>query len=87
MSLGFEEHDHSTCIKDALETAEAYCANENLQFTKTRRRVLELLLHEHKALGAYDILATLSKEGLGTQPPVVYPALDFLVAKGFVHKI
>jgi Fur family transcriptional regulator, zinc uptake regulator len=87
MPLGFEKHDHSACIKDALETAKTYCARENLQLTKTRRRVLELLLHEHKALGAYDILATLSKEGLGTQPPVVYRALDFLVANGFVHKI
>jgi len=87
MPLGFEKHDHATCIKDALETADATCARENLQLTKTRRRVLELLLHEHKALGAYDILASLGQEGLGTQPPVVYRALDFLVTNGFVHRI
>jgi len=87
MPLGFEKHNHSTCIKSALEAADAFCARENLQFTKTRRRVLELLLHKHKALGAYDILATLDTEGLGSQPPVVYRALDFLVANGFAHKI
>ncbi len=87
MSLGFGQHDHSTCIKEALSAADAYCAHENLQFTKTRRRVLELLLYEHKAIGAYDILASLDQEGLGSQPPVVYRALDFLVANGFVHKI
>jgi Fur family transcriptional regulator, zinc uptake regulator len=87
MSLGFEDHDHSTCIKDALGAADAYCYREGLQFTKTRRRVLELLLKEHKALGAYDILANLSKEGLGSQPPIVYRALDFLVTNGLAHKI
>ncbi len=87
MSVGFEEHDHTSCIKDALASADAYCDENSLQFTKTRRRVLEILLMEHKALGAYDILAYLSDEGLGSQPPVVYRALEFLVANGFVHKI
>jgi len=87
MPVGFEKHDHSTCIDDALSTADAYCATHGLQFTKTRRRVLELLLMEHKALGAYDILSHLNTEGLGSQPPVVYRALDFLVTNGFVHKI
>lgn len=87
MALGFEKHDHASCIQDALSCADTYCAREGLQFTKTRRRVLELLLVEHKAIGAYDILARLSDEGLGSQPPIVYRALDFLVANGFVHKI
>ena len=87
MLIGFEKHDHAACIQTALASAEAFCAREGLQFTKTRRRVLELLLKEHKALGAYDILGTLNAEGLGSQPPVVYRALDFLVANGFAHKI
>ncbi len=87
MSLSFEKHDHTSCIKKALSTADEYCANEGLQFTKTRRRVLEILLMEHKALGAYEILSYLSDEGLGAQPPIVYRALEGLVANGFVHKI
>lgn len=87
MPIGFEKHDHASCIQGALASADAYCAREGLQFTKTRRRVLELLLMEHKALGAYDILSRLSDEGLGSQPPIVYRALDFLVANGFAHKI
>lgn len=87
MSIGFEKHDHTSCIQEALSSADKYCASEGLQFTKTRRRVLEILLMEHKALGAYEILAHLSDEGLGAQPPIVYRALDFLVANGFVHKI
>ncbi len=87
MPIGFEQHDHTTCIQTALTSAEAHCADEGLQLTKVRRRVLELLLLEHKALGAYDILSTLNTEGLGSQPPIVYRALDFLVANGFAHKI
>jgi Fur family zinc uptake transcriptional regulator len=87
MPIGFEKHDHTTCIQTALASAEACCANAGLQLTKVRRRVLELLLLEHKALGAYDILSTLNAEGLGSQPPIVYRALDFLVANGFAHKI
>ncbi len=84
---GFEHHDHTVCISGALTAAETYCRENKLKLTPVRRRVLELLLNDHKALGAYDILAIISSEGLGSQPPVAYRALDFLVTHGFVHKI
>lgn len=84
---GFQAHDHGNCMKTALSAAESYCKEHKLQFTPVRRRVLEILLAEHKAMGAYDILPTLAEEGLGSQPPVIYRALDFLVSNGFVHKI
>ncbi len=86
-ALGFHSHDHSTCITQALSAAEAHCAQEKLQFTPVRRRVLEILLDQHRAMGAYDLLAMLDQEGLGSQPPVAYRALDFLVKNGFAHKI
>ena len=86
-AVGFEKHDHNACIVDMLASAEAYCVKNKLQFTPTRRRVLEFLLEDHKALGAYDVLNRLVKEGHGSQPPVAYRALDFLVKHGFVHKI
>ena len=38
-------------------------------------------------MGAYDILEVLNADGLGSQPPVAYRALEFLVANGFAHKI
>lgn len=85
--VGFARHNHAACVAEALALADAHCAAEGLQFTPVRRRTLEILLSEHKALGAYDILAQLSGEGLGSQPPVAYRALDFLVANGFAHKI
>ncbi|QBY00479.1 transcriptional repressor [Rhodophyticola sp. CCM32] len=87
MTVGFETHDHKACIDDMTAVAEAYCTRNKLKFTPTRRRVLEILLEEHKAIGAYDILDHLVREGRGSQPPIAYRALDFLVKHGFVHKI
>lgn len=86
-SVGFAHHDHSTCISDALAAADATCAARNVQLTPVRRRVLEILLESHAAMGAYDVLARLDAEGLGSKPPVAYRALTFLVDNGFVHRI
>lgn len=86
-AIGFDRHDHATCIADAMQTAEDMCTRQRLQFTPVRRRVLELLLQDHRALGAYDILEHLAAEGMGAQPPVAYRALDFLVKHGLAHRI
>ena len=86
-ATGFGPHDHRHCIADALAIAERCCAARRVQFTPVRRRVLEILLERHCAMGAYDILDQLAAEGLGSQPPVVYRALDFLVRHGMAHRI
>ncbi|SPJ26002.1 transcriptional repressor [Palleronia abyssalis] len=86
-SQAFEKHDHKSCIAEGVAAAASYCADQKLQFTKTRQRVLEILLSEHKAIGAYEILDILRAEGLGSQPPVAYRALEFLTAHGFAHRI
>lgn len=85
--LGFAHHDHGACVSSALAAAETHCANGGLRFTPVRRKVLEILLQEHRALGAYAILDKLREDGFGSQPPVAYRALDFLVANGLAHKI
>ncbi|MEX0284012.1 MAG: Fur family transcriptional regulator [Paracoccaceae bacterium] len=86
-TIGFDAHDHTHCIADTMQSAEALCAEKGLRFTPVRRRVLELLLAEHRAMGAYDILEVLSAEGLGSQPPVAYRALEFLVKNGLAHRV
>ena len=86
-SIGFERHDHDNCIHSCISAVDARCRDQGLQFTPVRKRVLELLLQEHRAMGAYEILDLLREEGLGSQPPVAYRALDFLVKNGFAHKI
>ena len=85
--IGFQCADHNACGTTLLAQAEAHCSKIGLRLTAVRRRTLEILLAEHRALGAYDVLALLSVEGLGRQPPVAYRALDFLVKARFVHKI
>ncbi|GGA26227.1 transcriptional repressor [Neptunicoccus cionae] len=86
-TVGFECHDHSHCISEALIAAETHCAEKGLRFTPARRKSLEILLQEHRALGAYEMLDRLRDAGFGSQPPVAYRALEFLVANGFAHKI
>lgn len=86
-AIGFEKHDHASCIRSTLGQAETVCRQNGLRLTPIRRRALEILLAEHRAIGAYELLAQLSKEGLGTAPPVAYRALDFLTSAGFAHKI
>lgn len=85
--LGFQSHDHAACIASALAVADDECASKGLQLTPVRRRVLEILLESHVALGAYDILERLAAEGMGSKPPVAYRALNFLIENGFVHRI
>ena len=80
-------HDHDACISRVLDEAEAAADRSGARFTPVRRRVLEILLESHVALGAYDILKRLGAEGFGDKPPVAYRALDFLVEQGFAHRI
>lgn len=86
-TTGFDTHNHAACMHDAMCSAESVCAAAQLNLTPVRRRVLEILLESHAALGAYDVLARLNAEGLGSKPPVAYRALGFLVDNGFAHRI
>ncbi len=86
-ALAFQTHDHRHCVGTMLARAEAVCADKGLRLTPVRRRVLEILLETHKALGAYEVLDRLAADGFGHQPPVAYRALDFLVTHGLAHRI
>lgn len=83
----FARHDHAHCTAEALAMAEAVTHANGARLTPVRRRVLEILLEDHRALGAYDVLARLAAEGFGNQPPVAYRALEFLVDQGLAHRI
>ncbi|RMH49806.1 MAG: transcriptional repressor [Alphaproteobacteria bacterium] len=67
--------------------AESRAAERGLRLTPQRRRVLEILLESHRAMGAYEVLGRLTEEGLGSQPPVVYRALEFLADLGVIHRV
>ncbi|WP_431687747.1 Fur family transcriptional regulator [Hahella sp. NBU794] len=83
----FQQHNHASCIHDALITAKKLCKERGLRLTDTRLRVLELIWQSHKPIGAYDILAQFGQEGRNSAPPTVYRALEFLQENGLVHRI
>lgn len=85
--LGFSHHDHETCVRNNLAKVVEHCEIDRLRLTPVRRKVLEILLQEHRALGAYAILDLLREAGYGSQPTIAYRALDFLAENGFVHRI
>ncbi len=77
-------HDPATW---ATRVEEA-CQRQGAQLTPLRRRVLDIFSGSSSPLGAYAILEELSRrEGKQVAPPTVYRALDFLLERGFVHKI
>ena len=86
-SNAFEPHDHTGCTNTALERADQLALERGLRLTPVRRKTLEILLQEHRALGAYDVLEHLAAAGFGSQPPVAYRALDFLVENGLAHRV
>ena len=83
----FEKHDHSICSDRYKASIEKYCYQNNLKLTPLRQKVFEILIRDHKPLGAYEILDALSKEGFSSSPPIAYRVLDFLIEEGLVHKI
>ena len=83
----FADHDHAHCTQDGLARAEDLARQRGLRLTPVRRRTLEILLEDHRALGAYEVLERLARDGFGRQPPVAYRALEFLVENGLAHRI
>jgi len=83
----FVTHDHSQCSGDALARAESVVEAAGAKLTPVRRRALEILLSEHRAFGAYEVLDRLAADGFAKQPPVAYRALDFLVGQGLAHRV
>jgi len=85
--LPYRKHDHGHCVEHAIADARAICKRTGARLTPIRERVLELIWQSHQPLGAYDVLAALTREGHNAAPPTVYRALDFLLGLGLVHRI
>jgi Fur family zinc uptake transcriptional regulator len=83
-----DTHNHDDCAATALATAETLAGQRGVKLTPLRRQVLSLICQSHKPVGAYQLLADLSRaRGDAAAPPTVYRALDFLVEQGLAHKI
>ena len=81
------DHDHLNCVAQGLDRARAACQSRGVRLTDQRRRVLDILLSSHVAMGAYDILERLAGDGRRVAPMTVYRALDFLIEVGLVHRL
>ncbi len=81
------EHDHRTCIEEALSQAESLCRTRGVRLTPLRRRVLAIIWESHAPLGAYDALERMNAGGERNAPPTAYRALDFLLKHGLIHRI
>lgn len=88
LAVSVDSHDDHACVDDGIALAEARAAARGLRLTPQRRKVLEILLADHRPMGAYDILEKMADEnGAMPAPPIAYRALEFLQGLGLVHRI
>jgi Fur family zinc uptake transcriptional regulator len=87
--IAFRKHDHRRCQRQLMSEASELCVARKLRLTPRRRQVLEIMLASHQPMGAYEILAALNRAGNVDRiaPPIVYRALEFLMAEGLIHRI
>lgn len=81
------QHDHGTCVEQAVTRARDICAEKSVRLTPLRESVLRVLLSSHRALGAYDIIETLQSDGRRLAPISVYRIIDVLLETGLVHRL
>lgn len=74
-------------IKQRLLEAEAQCAAQGEKLTPLRRKVLELIYRNGKAVKAYELIRLISTEEKDAKPPTVYRTLDFLLKTGLIHRV
>lgn len=74
-------------VEAMLDAADAACAAHGARLTPLRRQVLGLVLESDQPIGAYALLDRLKESRSGAAPPTVYRALEFLLERGFVHKV
>lgn len=85
-------HDHthdakSLPLKERLREAEACCVDKGEKLTPLRRKVLELILKQGRAVKAYDLIRLISTAEKEAKPPTIYRSLDFLLKVGLIHRV
>ncbi len=74
-------------IEARLDAAARLCSQQGATLTPLRREVLGLVLASDQPIGAYALLDHLRRSRATAAPPTVYRALEFLLERGFVHKV
>jgi Fur family zinc uptake transcriptional regulator len=73
-------------VREILKRAEEYCGQQGVRMTEGRLAILEQVVSCRHPVKAYDLIAAASG-GNKPMPPLVYRALDFWTAHGFIHRI
>jgi Fur family zinc uptake transcriptional regulator len=81
------DHNHARCLDLALRRAHAVCAKRGVRLTDLRARVFREFASSHSALGAYDIIDRLAREGRRLAPISVYRIIEVLEAAGLIHRL
>ncbi|MDD9950875.1 MAG: transcriptional repressor [Zetaproteobacteria bacterium] len=75
-------------LNQIIKSAENICARDGVRFTTKRRDIFNIVLHERKALSAYEIAEKLRQTSKTSAPAMsVYRILEFLEQRKLVHKI
>ena len=73
---------------ERLAMATILCEERGAQFTKLRRRILELLWEGNRPMGAYELIEVFTQDvSRRVAPQTVYRALEFLISQGLVARI
>src|SRR5437763_224604 len=80
--------DSATEVGRSLARAAKSCSDRDARFTRNRREVLDILLQENRAMGAYELREQLEAAfGRPIQRPTIYRALYFLMCHGLVARL
>lgn len=73
-------------MKNNLYEAELYCRKNKYRFTKPRKLVLQTIIENKNAIGAYNIIKVISiKQEI--KPATVYRAIKFWHENDFIHRV
>lgn len=80
-------HAHSKCIDAAIESFERTVSSSHKRVGVNVREVFDVLLDQHQALSAYEIVEKMGTRGYKLRAIQVYRALDVLLELGNIHRI
>ena len=73
---------------ERMAMAATLCEKRGAQFTKLRRRILELLWEGNRPMGAYELIEVFTQDvSRRVAPQTVYRALEFLISQCLVARI
>jgi Fur family zinc uptake transcriptional regulator len=81
------QHNHDTCLDDAIRSAREAFERHEMAFTPLREKVFREIAGSHKAIGAYDVLNSLAKKGTRLTPISIYRIINSLVDVGVVRRL